>query len=207
MNALAIRIPFSERNEENQFSTEIYTVNATASLTGPPKNCLENIPQKQPSTLLPVPHPRNLRMPHLFLQLEDTIHQRLARRWTSRYIDIHRYNPIASSGHAITVVIVAAAIGAGAHTDHPPRVWHLIVHLPQSGRHLICKSTCNDHDVRLSRRGAEDYAQSVLIVAGCGEVHHFDGTAGEAEGHGPEGRLASPVCYLVECCSVITDQY
>jgi len=31
-------------------------------------------------------------------------------------------------------------------------------------------------------------------------VHHFDGTAGEAEGHGPEGALAGPVGDLVEGC-------
>jgi len=32
-------------------------------------------------------------------------------------------------------------------------------------------------------------------------VHHFDGAAGEAEGHGPEGALAGPVGDLVEGCS------
>jgi hypothetical protein len=39
-----------------------------------------------------------------------------------------------------------------------------------------------------------------LVVAGGGEVHHFDGAAGEAEGHGPEGALAGPVGDLVEGC-------
>lgn len=33
-------------------------------------------------------------------------------------------------------------------------------------------------------------------------MHHFDGAAGEAKGHGPEGALAGPVGDLVECCSV-----
>ena len=32
-------------------------------------------------------------------------------------------------------------------------------------------------------------------------MHHFDGAAGEAEGHGPEGALTGPVGYLVECRS------
>ncbi len=31
-------------------------------------------------------------------------------------------------------------------------------------------------------------------------MHHFDGAAGEAEGHGPEGALAGPVGDLVEGC-------
>ena len=33
-------------------------------------------------------------------------------------------------------------------------------------------------------------------------MHHFDGAAGEAKCHGPEGALAGPVGDLVECCSV-----
>ena len=32
-------------------------------------------------------------------------------------------------------------------------------------------------------------------------MHHFDGAAGEAEGHGPEGGLAGPVGDLIEGCS------
>ena len=54
----------------------------------------------------------------------------------------------------------------------------------------------------MARGGAEDDAEAVLVVAWRGEVHHFDGAAGEAEGHGPEGALAGPVGDLVEGCSV-----
>jgi hypothetical protein len=43
-----------------------------------------------------------------------------------------------------------------------------------------------------------------LIVAGRGEVHHFDGAAGQSEGHGPEGALTGPIGYLVECCSTLS---
>ena len=32
-------------------------------------------------------------------------------------------------------------------------------------------------------------------------MHHFYRAAGEAECHGPEGALARPVGYLVECCA------
>ena len=42
---------------------------------------------------------RNSSVPHLLLQLKDSIHQRLTRRWASRHIDIHGDNPIAPSCH------------------------------------------------------------------------------------------------------------
>jgi hypothetical protein len=32
-----------------------------------------------------------------------------------------------------------------------------------------------------------------LIVTRRGEVHHFDGAAGQAKGHGPQRRLTRPV--------------
>jgi hypothetical protein len=33
----------------------------------------------------------------------------------------------------------------------------------------------------LSRGGTEDYTETVLVVAGHGDLHHFDGAAGEAK--------------------------
>ena len=140
--------------------------------------------------------------PHLLLQLKDPIHQRLARRRTPRHIDIHRHNPITPPRHTIAIMIIPPPIGAAAHGDHPAGIGHLVVDLPQGGRHLVGQGAGHDHDVGLAGGGAEDDAQTVLVVAGCGEVHHFDGAAGEAEGHGPEGALAGPVRYLVEGCSV-----
>lgn len=32
-------------------------------------------------------------------------------------------------------------------------------------------------------------------------MHHFDSAACKTEGHGPKGRLPSPVCNLIERCS------
>lgn len=37
-------------------------------------------------------------------------------------------------------------------------------------------------------------------------MHHLDGAAGEAEGHGPEGALAGPVGDLVHCGSGVFEQ-
>ena len=141
-------------------------------------------------------------MPHLLLQLKNPIHKRLTGRRTSGHIDIHRHNPIAPPRNTITIMIITPAIRARAHTDHPSGFWHLVVDLPQGGSHFVGERAGNDHDIRLARRGAEDYAQSVLIVARGGEVHHLNGAAGQAECHGPERGLAGPVCYLIEGCSI-----
>jgi hypothetical protein len=73
--------------------------------------------------------------------------------------------------------------------------------LSERGSHLIRERTGNDHNVGLTRRGTENYTKSILVVAWCREMHHFDRAAGEAEGHGPEGALTGPVSYLVESCS------
>jgi len=140
-------------------------------------------------------------MPHLLLQLENAIHQRLTCRRTPRHIYIHRHDPITAPRHTVTVMVIPAPVGAAPHADHPPRVGHLVVDLSESGSHLVGECAGYDHDVRLARAGAEDYAQAILVVARGGEVHHFDGAAGEAEGHGPEGALAGPVGDLVEGCS------
>lgn len=49
----------------------------------------------------------------------------------------------------------------------------------------------------MTRAGAEDDAETVEIVAGGAGVHHLDGAAGEAEGHGPDGAATSPVHEIV----------
>ena len=141
-------------------------------------------------------------MPHLLLQLKDPIHQRLGRWRTARNIDIDRHDPITSPRDRVAIVIVPATVRTAAHRDHPARLGHLVVHLAQGRRHLVGERAGDDHDVGLARARAEDDAHAVLVVAGRGQVHHLDGAAGEAEGHGPEGALAGPVGDLVERCSV-----
>jgi len=95
-------------------------------------------------------------------------------------------------------MIVTAAVGARSHADDPAGLGHLIVHLSQSGRHLVGQSSGDNHHVRLTGGRAENDSQAILIVSWGGEVHHLDGTAGQTEGHGPEGRLAGPVGHDVE---------
>ena len=134
--------------------------------------------------------------------MKNAVHERLSRGRTPRNIDIDRHDSIAATRDGVAVVVVAAAVRTAAHGNHPARLGHLVVHLPKRRRHLVRERAGDNHDVRLARRGAEDDAHAVLIVAGGGQVHHLDGTAGEAEGHGPERALTGPVGDLVECCSV-----
>jgi hypothetical protein len=135
--------------------------------------------------LLSVPNSRNLGVPHLSLQLEDTVHQGLARRGASRDVNIDRHNPVAATDHAVAVVIVTSSVGAAAHADDPSGFRHLIVDLTQGRGHLVGEGAGNNHDVRLTWRGTENDSQSILVVSWCRQVHHLDGAARETEGHGP----------------------
>lgn len=153
------------------------------------------------SSLSSVPHPRHRRPPHLLLQQKNPLQQRLRRRRTPRHIDINRHNPIHATHHTITIMIIPTSIRTAAHTNNPFRIGHLIVKLSEGRCHFVAYCARDKHDVGLPWRGAEDYAQTVLVVARHGGVHHFDSAAGQGEGQGPEGALASPVDELVGFCT------
>lgn len=159
---------------------------------------MRSTPPQNYSHLSSVPHASNLGVAHLSLQLKDAVHESLGSRRATRHIDINRDDAITATNDAVAVVVVTAAVGAAAHGNDPSRVGHLIVDLAQGGSHLVGEGTGNNHDVGLTGRGTENDSKAVLVVSGCGEVHHFDGAAGKTEGHGPEGRLASPVCNNIE---------
>lgn len=157
-----------------------------------------HIPLRKPLPLPPVPHPSNLRLPHLPLQHEDAIHERLASGRAPRHVNVHRHNPITAPHDRVAVVIISSTVRAAPHANHPPRLRHLIVHLTQRGRHLVGERSGDNHNVRLTRGGTENDAETILIVARGGKVHHFDGAAGETERHGPEGSLTGPIGDLIE---------
>lgn len=76
--------------------------NALSPLTQLTKNIkIKTYIYSLPCYSLPIPHPRNLSMPHLFLQLKNPIHERLTRRRTTGNINIHRHNPITTPSHTI----------------------------------------------------------------------------------------------------------
>lgn len=120
----------------------------------PPHQALGAFSPSEPTSaecrLLPVPHTRNPSLPHLPLQLENTIHERLTRGRAPGYIHIHRHDPITPTHHTVAVVVVPAAIGARAHGDDPARLGHLIVNLPQGRGHLVGEGAGDNHDVGLT---------------------------------------------------------
>lgn len=148
--------------------------------------------------LPPVPHARDLGVAHLPLQLEDAVHEGFAGGGASGDVDVDGDNAVAAPDDAVAVVVVAAAVGTTAHGNDPSRFGHLIVDLAQRGSHLVGEGAGDNHDVGLTGGGSENNAQAILIVSRGGKVHHFDGAAGETKGHGPEGRLSSPVGNDVE---------
>jgi len=160
---------------------------------------IEVLINNRPWNLLPVPQSRDSGMSHLLLQLENAVHQSFARRRASRHVDIHWDDSVTPSHHGITVVIIAAAIRAAAHADHPSRFRHLVVHLSQRRSHLVGQRAGYNHDIALSWGRSENNAQSVLVVTRCGKMHHLYSAAGEAEGQWPERPLPGPVGNLVEC--------
>ncbi len=133
-----------------------------------------------------VPHAGNLGVAHLALELEDAVHEGLGGGWAARDVDVNGDDAVAAADDRVAVVVVAAAVGAAAHGDDPAGVGHLVVDLAQGRGHLVGEGAGDNHDVGLTRRGTEDDAEAILIVAGGGEVHHLDGAAGETKGHGPE---------------------
>lgn len=82
-----------------------------------------------------------------------------------------------------------AGIGCGVHGVRASPAY-----LSQSWGHFVGQRPGHDHHVGLARAGAEDNAEAVHVVAWCRHVHHFHGTAGQAEGHGPHGALRIHRC-------------
>ena len=127
----------------------------------------------------------------------------------------HRHNAITASHYCVRVVIVTSTVGTAAHGDNPLGLRHLIIHLPQGRRHLVCQRPSHDHDIRLAGRRPEDDAEAIQVVPvstsaniiathssyqmcwilppRCTRVHHLHGTACKTEGHGPDGTSAGPV--------------
>jgi hypothetical protein len=95
-------------------------------------------------------------------------------------------------------MVITTTIRTASHANNPSWIRHLIVDLSQSRRHLVCECAGDNHNVGLTRRGTENDTETILVVAGSREVHHFDGAASQSESHGPQGGLAGPVSDLVE---------
>lgn len=117
---------------------------------------------------------------------------------TSRNIDINGNYPITTTDDGVAVMIIATAIRTTTHADNPARIRHLIVNLSKSRSHFICQSSRHDHDIGLAWRSSEDNTEAILVISGCRQMHHLNGTAGESKGHWPQRALACPVRNLVK---------
>lgn len=62
-------------------------------------------------------------------------------------------------------MIVPATICTATHADDPSGIGHLVIDMPQSGRHLVREGSRNNHDISLSGRCAKDNPKTVLVVS------------------------------------------
>src|SRR3954469_6922039 len=134
----------------------------------------------------------------LVVQLEDGVHQHLRPRRAAGQVHVHRDDVVDALHHRV-VVEHAAGAGADAHGEHPARLGHLVVDLPQDRRHLLAHPAGDDHQVGLPRRGAEDlHAEAGEVVAAGARGHHLDRAAGQPERRRPQRGLAGPVDQLLD---------
>src|SRR5437764_1364554 len=69
------------------------------------------------------------RTAYFSLQQHDPVDQRLCGRRTARNVDVDRHDAVAAAHDRIGIMVIAAAIGAGAHGNNVARLRHLVVDL------------------------------------------------------------------------------
>lgn len=129
----------------------------------------------------------------LLLELQHSVKKSLGSGRATGDVDVDRDNPIASTDYSVRVVVVSTTVGAGSHGNNPAGLSHLVVNFTEGGSHLVGQSTGNDHDIGLTGTGTENDTKTVEIVTTGTTVHHFYGTAGKTESHGPHGSSTGPV--------------
>src|SRR5262245_50859369 len=127
-----------------------------------------------------------------FLQQQHAVEQCLGRGWTAGNVDIDRHDAIAAAHDRIGIVVITAAVGAGAHRDDVARLRHLVVDLAQRGRHLVGQRPGHNHHIGLARRGTRRETETLSIVSRHRHLHHLDRAAGKAERHPHERAGARP---------------
>src|ERR1051325_8950885 len=70
----------------------------------------------------------------LLLQHQAAVQQGLGSRWAAWDVDVDWHHAITAAHHRVRVMIVAAAICAGAHRDDVPWLRHLVVDLAERRR-------------------------------------------------------------------------
>ena len=134
----------------------------------------------------------------LFLEKINRVDELLGAGRTAGNIDVDGHDLI-DALHQGIVVEDAARGGASAHGNDPLGLGHLVVEAAEDGSHFLRDAPGHDHEVGLARRGAEHLgAEASDVEARSAHGHHFNGAAGQPEGHGPHGVLANPVNREIE---------
>src|SRR5918995_3748350 len=101
----------------------------------------------------------------LLLELQNPIDQGFSSWRTAGNVNVDRNDPVTAAHHRVGVMIVASAIGAGSHRNHPAGFGHLVVYLTQRRRHLVTQCARDDHHVTLTRARTRNDAEAVKVVA------------------------------------------
>src|ERR1700724_3621507 len=124
------------------------TIFAASTATGSGLNAIE-CPVAAPGSALTIVCPRASSLPSsitkplafdragapdLLLKQQHAVKQRFRGRRAAGHVDVDRHDAVAAAYHRIGIVVVAAAIGTGAHRDHVARLRHLVVDLAQRRR-------------------------------------------------------------------------
>src|ERR1019366_154749 len=129
----------------------------------------------------------------LLLQQHDGVNQLLRTRRTAGHVNIHG-NPLVHALYQSVIVENASRGRTRSHRDDPLGFRHLHIEFADHRRHLLRDPAGNDHQVRLTRRRAEDLGPKAGDVKTRGaHRHHLDGAAGQSKGHRPNRIPAHPV--------------
>ena len=132
------------------------------------------------------------------MELQNRVQERFRAGGTPWNVNIHWNNLIATL-HDGVIVEDAAGRGARAHGDDPLGLGHLVVQAANDGRHFLREAAGDDHQIGLTRGGAENFrAETSHVKARGGHGHHFDGAARQTETERPDGTSARPVHGFVE---------
>ena len=134
----------------------------------------------------------------LVVQLEDRVQQHLRTRRASGQVDVHR-NDVVNALDDRVVVEHPARRRAHAHRQHPLRLGHLVVDLPQHRGHLLADPAGHDHQVGLPRRGREPlHAEPGDVEPRPRRRHHLDRAARQPERRRPQRALADVTRHLLD---------
>src|ERR1035437_9181240 len=134
----------------------------------------------------------------LVLQAQQAIEKILRPRRAAYDVHVHGHDAVHSLEHGIGIER-ATDRRTSAHRDAPLGIGHLVIDAIYHRSHFQRNRSGHNHEVALARAGAKHLrpeARDVETRSGSGD--HLDRTAGQAECHGPNRRLARPVENVID---------